>query len=273
MIDRTGSRLFAGLLLVFIAGCDTTPGPADLAGKAPVVSNLSFTPDNILVDTLPDGVVVDGIARFDVTVSVDANDADGDLDRVFIVVLSPIVTDVALSQTTIEAPGNGALQATITLAIPVSDVGLYAIKVTASDTAGRLSNQVIGQLEFDATGGPPVIEEIDIPDRITRPAPGEPGIQVPIVATVSDPDGLDNVLRVEVSVNGAVTLQLCDDGSSGVCNSGFGASGDSVSGDGKFTLTIQLDATNGAGVNTFVFTAIDRSGLQSSSETRTITVD
>ena len=68
-------------------------------------------------------------------------------------------------------------------------------------------------------------------------------------------------------------LQLCDDGGDGVCNPGFGSSGDETAGDGRFTITLQLDSSNAAGETTFEFRAIDRAGLVSETVTRTIIVE
>ena len=97
-------------------------------------------------------------------------------------------------------------------------------------------------------------------------------MEIPIVVTVEDPDGIANVSRVEMLVNGSGPLFLCDDGGNGVCNAGFPPSGDEVAGDGRFTITIQLDASNSPGDNLFEFTAVDRGGLESATEQRTVEV-
>jgi hypothetical protein len=80
--------------------------------------------------------------------------------------------------------------------------------------------------------------------------------------------------RVDVLVNGGVTLRLCDDGGQSGCNPGFSAgSGDAVAGDGYFTLTLIVESTNSAGVNTFVFEAVDRDGLRSEPLSRSIVLE
>lgn len=91
-------------------------------------------------------------------------------------------------------------------------MGPYTVLVYAVDDEERLSNQVRGTLWFWATGGPPVIEEVQVLDTLRRPAPGEPPVVFQVVARVSDPDGLENILRVELRVNNGAPILLCDDG-------------------------------------------------------------
>ena len=62
-------------------------------------------------------------------------------------------------------------------------------------------------------------------------------------------------------------------GGQGTCNAGSGTSGDVTAGDGLFTLTILLEASNSAGSKIFEFTAVDRSGLRSETVVRIIEVD
>lgn len=264
--------LFIIFLILVVQGCDTAPGTGVDDNSAPVLSNLSFSPSSVLLDNLPPGSVQDGVASFTLRVQVDVEDEDGDLDRVFILIQPPISSQDPIASEEIAVSENGRISVDISLQIALAETGTYAVQAFASDRAGTLGNKVLGSLIIDAASEPPVIDAIDIPDRVTRPAPGEPAIQIPIVAHVSDPDGLANILRVEVSVNGSSPLFLCDDGGAGSCNDGS-SSGDAVAGDGQFTLTIQLDSSNEAGDNVFVFKAIDRAGLESDTVTRTIVVE
>ncbi|GMQ81806.1 MAG: hypothetical protein BMS9Abin05_1242 [Rhodothermia bacterium] len=261
------------LLFVAFAGCDTAPGVVETENRSPVLSGLFFSPSSVLLDELPAGSIQAGIARFMLNVAVDVADADGDLDRIFFLVVSPIPgRDPAASEEIVVAE-NGHVALDINLQIPVAEIGNYTVQVFASDQAGSLGNQVVGTLIVDAISEPPQIDAIDIPDRVTLPGPSEPAIQVPIIAHVSDPDGLANILSVQVEVNGKSTLQLCDDGGGANCNAGFPNSGDVTAGDGLFTLTIELDSSNTPGDNIFVFKAIDRAGLESETVTKIIVVE
>lgn len=271
---RNHLEVFVPLLIVALfTGCDTAPGVVETENRSPVLSDLSFSPSSVLLDDLPSGSVQGGVARFTLAVSVDVNDADGDLDRIFVLVVSPIPGRDPVANEEIVVTENGHFAIDISLQIPVAEIGIYTVQLFASDRAGSLGNQVVGSLIVNATSEPPQIDAIDIPDRITRPGPGEPALQVPIVAHVSDPDGLANILSVQVEVNGASTLQLCDDGGGAACNAGFPNSGDVTAGDGLFTLTLLLDSSNTLGDNIFVFKAIDRAGLESETVTKIIVVE
>jgi len=253
-------------------GCDSAPGPAEPGQRAPMVSNLSVDPSSVLLDSLPTGSVVDGIATFSIDLSVDVTDADGDVDRLFMLVQSPLKSDQPVAYSEIEVPGNGRVSASLSVQIPSGETGIYSVKAFVSDVSGHLGNQVIGSLVVSSTSEPPVIDQIDMPDRITRPAQGQPAVVVRIVAHVSDPDGLANILRVRAIINGS-EFNMCDDGGVGNCNAGFSNSGDLTAGDGQFTLAIQLDSSSQAGSYEFEFKATDRAGLESETVVRTFVVE
>ncbi|MDE2996715.1 MAG: hypothetical protein OXT73_08265 [Bacteroidota bacterium] len=251
------------------AGCDSAPGPPDLDASAPEVSSIQVTPNLLALDQLPGG---GDTVTATVSVSADLDDADGDLATFYVVIRTSEANQAPLATTEMSVPGSGRIQAQLELTVPRAGGGPFFVSAFASDTAGHLSNVAFARIDVSASSEPPVIEAIDMPDVVTRPAAGEAPLSIPIVATVSDPDGLSNVAFVEVIVNGGVSLRLCDDGGAGTCNAGFGSSGDATAGDGQFTLTIQLDSSNSAGTNTFEFSAVDRSGLRSAVVARSIEV-
>ncbi len=267
----------AGLCLLggVLAGCDSAPGPPSPDERPPVLFDFDFSPRSVVFEQLPPDQIAGDLVRVPVELSVSARDADGDLETVRFLVQPPFSTSETVAAGEMTPAGNGRFTATATVEIPKSDVGVYSVVVFAVDGAGQMSNQARGEFAFEATGEPPVIEDVALPERVTRPAPGEDPVLIPIVATVSDPDGLANIARVEMQVLpiGSVILQLCDDGGEGACNPGFGSSGDETAGDGRFTITLQLDSSNAPGETTFEFRAIDRAGLTSETVTRTITVE
>ena len=247
-----------------IAGCDSAPGTPDLSERPPVLQNLAVTPGSI-------AAVAGAETTVDLTVSWTAQDADGDIDRIFVVVQSPDRGQAALGTADKEI-GPGAGQATVQVTFPAGSVGPHPVVVSASDARGRVSNMLLGSVDVVGGSAPPVISALEVPERIVRPAAGEPPATLPLVAVVEDPDGLANVDRVEMQVNGATTLLMCDDGGQGSCNNGS-ISGDQTAGDGRFTVTIQLGSTNAPGVYAFAFKAIDKSGLESQVITRNIIVE
>ena len=275
-LPRVRTSLLATLVAVttgmLITACDSAPGARDLQESAPVVSGLSFAPGSISLDAVPPEDVSDGFAHVSLEVVATVADEDDDATALYIFVLPPDGTAAVTGEKIINLNGDGRITSAVDLTIPTAQVGIYTVKVYASDGLGQLGNQATGSLEVTASSEPPVIELIDIPSTIVRPGVGQPPIQIPIVLTASDPDGLANILRVEMLVNGSGPLFLCDDGNIGICNAGFPTSGDITAGDGQFTITIQLDASNDPGENTFEFTVIDRSGLESESEERIVEV-
>ncbi len=255
-----------------VAGCDSMPGTEDGAQNAPEVhpSTGFVSPEIIDTDRLD---FVNGKATSEVTVSIDLFDEDRDLSRVYVVIQSPVNGADPAGEVVLNVSNNGSRSISVPLEISEGASGVYQVVVFAADTGERISNRIFGSVLLTAGSEPPVITQIDIPASVTRPSAGQPAISVSMVALVDDPDGRENILRVEVLVNGAVTLNLCDDGSQGTCNSGFGVSGDTLAGDSRFTLTIQLDSNNSPGNNIFEFTAVDRSGLRSAPITKTIVVN
>ena len=265
---------FPFLLIISLVwvGCDTLPGTESAGNSAPEVSpgSVFVNPEVVDTDRL---AFTDGKASTEITVQVNLFDADGDVRNVFVVVQSPVVGAAPAGEFKQQVNGGGLRTFTVPISISEGASGAYQVVVFASDRTERMSNRIFGMLTVTAGSEPPVIDSVDIPDAVTRPAEGQPSIVLPIVAHVSDPDGLDNVLFVEVVVNATTTLNMCDDGGLGVCNAGFGSSGDEQAGDGKFTHTIQLASTNAAGQYLFEFTAVDRSGLRSAQVARILTVN
>lgn len=269
LLCRLGGLLLLGL---FGAACDTAPGPDPVDVQPPTVSDFRFTPDLVNFEQLPPEQQVGERARIPLSLSVRAADPDGRVAEVRYVVqyaqdpLRPVQEGV------LALTGPAQYGTAATLELPRSNVGAYTVLVYAVDDEGRLSNQVRGLLRFYASGQPPVVEAVELPARIERPAPGEPDKLLRIVATVRDPDGLANVLRVEMRPNGGAPILLCDDGGQGACG-GFSSSGDETAGDGRYTITVRLAASNQPGTNVFDFQAFDRSGLASAVVSRSIIVE
>jgi hypothetical protein len=257
---------------LFCVACDTAPGPSDPDAHPPVVSDLSYAPQAVLVDQLPPSQIVNGAAQVSLSLQVSVRDEDGDLAAVQFVVQPPGLDSTPVAAGDLQAQGGSVYTATVPLSLPIAAVGNYTVVVYATDATGQLGNEVLGTLSLVASGGPPVIEQVEMPDRVQRPAPGQPPVLIPIIATVSDPDGLANIARVAFTPQGGTAIQLCDDGPEVACG-GVSDSGDAVAGDGRFTITVQLENTNAPGVRTFDFQATDRTGLTSNVVMRTITVD
>ncbi|NNE70913.1 MAG: hypothetical protein HKN29_11205 [Rhodothermales bacterium] len=260
------------LLVLGFAACDSAPGALEPLAQPPMVSELDYTPRAVSIDDLPSAAISGDLVMVTMDISARAVDLDGDLDAVSFVIQSPVRASEAIASGELTAGAGSRFSTRVEVAFPKALTGPYVLIVYASDEAGALGNELRGTIELSATGNAPVIDEIIAPDRVQRPASGQPAVPIQLIAVVSDPDGLANVARVEVRFNGGSPLLLCDDGGQGTCNPGF-ASGDVTSGDGQFTLTIQVDASNSPGDRTLEFIATDRSGLQSEPQTRVLTIE
>ena len=246
-----------GLLLLFyggIIGCDEVPGTNPLEQTPPYIYDFSFSPHEVRFE---DVAVEDTLAAFALTVQARIRPGDVPVDSAFYLVTAVIGTDEPVAQGGLPITNN-QISAEISLTLSRGAVGLYTLVVTFVDQTGRLGNQAKGVFRFYAQEGhPPVIEEILMPERVSRPPPGGNPVLIRIVAVVSDPEGLDNIQRVVMRTAGGQEFLLLDDG--GVNSN----SGDEVAGDGRFTLTVQLVSENAPGVYVFYFQAFDRDGLAS----------
>lgn len=270
-LNRFPAALFTALV-VLLGACDSDPLAPDPLARPPFVAELIYTPDVVAVDELPSSSRVGESVRIPVTIQVSAGDADGDLSRVSYVIRAPIAQNQPVSAGDLVSQGSGVFGLSKDVLFPAALTGGYVVIVYPVDGRGVLGNEVRGVIELAATGNPPVIESIEAPDRVVRPAPGQPPVPIVLIATVSDPDGLINVARVEMRVNGGALLLLCDDGGQSACNPGF-ASGDQTAGDGRFTLTLQIESGNTPGERSLEFKAVDRGGLVSEPVTRVLTIE
>lgn len=271
------SRTFAVLVLLVAigSGCDTAPGPEDGGLRPPVVSDLTYTPGAVLVDDLPPEDVSGGIASVNVVAEVVARDRDGDLDRVSWVIRGPEAGTSELASGEMSPVGGGRFRMDEIVGFRTAVPGRHTLLVYAYDRSGRLGNDVRGVIDVQSVGTPPEITAVSLPDRVVRPATGDPPVPVVVVVTAEDPDGLANILRVETQVDGGAPLSLCDDGGEGACNPTVtqASSGDTTAGDGQFTVTLQIEASNTPGPRVFTFVAIDRSGLRSDVVERTLVIE
>lgn len=249
-----GSRLACLALaaaLALLAGCDSVTDGQPLDGRPPVVSDLAFSPDSLDFDD----VLAGDSAAVELALSVRAADPDGLIDRVRYTVTGQFEGVVA--EGTMADGGDGVYTAAPAFRLGRDQRGRYSVLVYAVDDGGLLSNEVRGLFTLTGVGlGPPVVEAIDGPAEF-RP----PGV-LRFVVTVSDPDGLGDVARVELTAPAGGVFPLFDDGQS---------FGDEVAGDGRYTAAFDVPEA-APGPQTFVFRAYDRDGLASEDVPFTVTI-
>ena len=249
-----------------LTACDEVPGDTDPFAAPPTLSDFQFTPLEFALDTEAETAQIP--IAMDVFVS---NPAGGPVEVRYFVRAE--FGSETLLEGALASAGGGRFTGDATLAVPRGETGFYVITVTAANPEGRVGNTVSGLLRFTAQSlGPPVIEAVDFPATVTIPPEGGDPVPVPIVATVTDPDGPRNINRVEIQtlvegVPTGPTFQLRDDG-------GFDSnSGDEAANDGRYTITFQVESTNSPGDNVFRIRAIDRAGEVSDPVDITITIE
>ncbi len=261
----TARLVVPAVMLFALASCDSAPGPMDGTSIPPSVSGFGYSPRSINVLETPPSQFVGENVRILFTVEVDAADADGVVSEVVLVLRSPTVDAEPLLTQHLNGSGNGAYQLIREVELPRGETGNYTLLVYAVDNDGQLSNLVRGTFTLENRGEPPVIESVEAPDTVQRPAAGEQTL-VEIVAVVSDPDGLANLSQVLLwnTAAPADRFTLFDDGLNG---------GDDTAGDGRYTITVQVASDNEPGPRVFAFQAIDRAGFESNIVEKTITIE
>ena len=261
--SRFAGPLLVGLFAFIGASCDALPEVSTSEGRAPVLSNLVYSPQILnLADAAP-GQVVDDMVQVNFSVTVTANDPDGEVTDVWFILRSPTIGAQPIRQLPMTASG-GQFSIEEQVVLPKGETGNYTVLVFGGDNDGLRSNQLQGRFALLDTSEPPVIEEVIAPETVERPDTGETTFE--IVAVVSDPDGLGNITSVVFwNVNTpASTITMFDDGANG---------GDAVAGDGRYTITVSINANNALGTNTLAFQATDRAGLTSNIIEKQITIE
>lgn len=234
-----------------LAGCDSATDGQPLDGRPPEVSGFAFSPDSVDFDDVLDG----DSAAVTLALSARADDPDGEIDRVRFTVTGQF--EGAVAEGTMEPGADGAYAGTASFRLGRDQRGRYSVLVYAVDDAGLLSNQARGVFTLAGAGlGPPVIEEVEGPAEFRPPG------TLRFVVTVSDPDGLGDIARVELTAPAGGVFQLFDDGAT---------FDDASAGDGRYTVSFEVPEA-APGDQTFVFRAFDRDGLASEDVSFTVTV-
>ena len=246
--------LWALSLLAVLAACDAAPGfPAE--ATLPTLEDVRVAPteDSLATDaptaTVPLTVEAEVGGEGPVTVRVLVRYAE---------------TDTLVAEATVEAePGPVRVEAPFT--VPRGATGDYRVTVATEGPDGRAGDGAAAVVQFRAASlGPPVVADVEIDSPITR---GTRTITEPVVATVTDPDGVANVAVVALvdPETGVVIGRLFDRGRA---DNGT----DQTAGDGRFTAGLRISPDFPAGTYTLAVVALDRAGEQSEARPFTFTV-
>ena len=239
------------LVALLVAGCDAAPGFAETV-RAPVLSAVAITPTATRLDSdAPTAAVPLAVAG--------TLDADGPVE---VRVLVRWAETDSLVAEVVETVAPGAFRVEAPLTLPRGAVGDYSVRVSTEGRDGRPGDQAVSVLRFAASnlGAPSVT--VATPPAVTRPTGSSVAI-VPIVATVTDPDGRANVAAVVLQLEGGGLLgRLYDDGDGQ----------DDAEGDGRYSAGIEVRAGFEPGTYTLEIVAVDRAGEASAPAPVTFTV-
>ncbi|WP_420456619.1 choice-of-anchor X domain-containing protein [Rubrivirga sp.] len=236
-------RPVVALVALTLAGCDAAPGFADEVPR-PALADVALTPTAFALDT--------DAPRATVPLAVTGTlDAQGPVEVRVLVRYAE--TDSLVTETVAEVAG-GAFRVEAPVVLPRGAVGPYSVRVTTEGADGRAGDQASAVLDFAAANlGPPTVVA-SAPGSVARPAEGRVA-RLPFTATVTDPDGRENV-RAVVAVDpetGGVIGRLFDDGEES----------DATADDGRYTAVIEVTADFEPGTYALDLVAIDRAGAQS----------
>jgi hypothetical protein len=228
-----------------LSACDAAPGLPDEAAR-PRLGSVSISPaeDSLATSAafadIP--LVLDGVLAADAPVTLRA-------------LVRYTDTDTLVAELTREVPA-GAFQLSVPLRVPRGAIGSYAVSLHTESASGVAGDEAAAVFTFKASSlGGPLVSNVSVPASVTRGATR--AVSVPIVATVTDPDGLANLATVLLLTDGAALGRLFDEGRTS-------RSTDERAGDGRYTAALSIPPGLAPGTYGFEVEAVDRSGLRTS---------
>ena len=267
---------------IFLSCEKKNNGLVDPSLTSPFVHSISLTYQTIdLDDTAAVGVsrLPNGEFLIKDSLIALANDPDGqqDIKKVFYRIYAPgelnyfasgsltRVQTLSKLSNTLDVTFSGLVSFRLTR----NDVGVSRIEVIAQDQVGLNSNSAQVSLSISRANSIPQYSSIVVPDTVTLP-PGD-SLLIKMTASVNDSDGLGDIREVFFySLNSADPTRkffLLDDGN------GNGLSGDALSGDGIYTITVKLrDQGNVRRTYFFEFNIVDKQGAEAETVVKSLTV-
>jgi len=159
--------------------------------------------------------------------------------------------------------GNGVYTAAVNYTTTLClTVGNYSVQYLATSSSGLTSNLIVSTVPvYYSNNVAPVVSFVNAPDTITRPTTGE--LAFPLTVKGSDANGgcdlkivFFNTIKPDGTPSGGNPFLMFDDGD-------LLAHGDSIAGDGRYSLIVRIFPTNDLGSYQFKYQATDNAGLSS----------
>ena len=145
---------------------------------------------------------------------------------------------------------DGLFSADVLISLLRSQAGAFRLQIQADDREGFLSNALILTVTANRRNSPPYLlpSSLVAPDTVTR------GIDTLVFMSVAaaDSDGISDIREVyfrNLDSPSQTKIPLLDDG--GFSPSGTSQSGDSLAGDGVYSVVIQIPPSIAPGVFRF----------------------
>jgi hypothetical protein len=280
ILFRSAHILFLAALVLLLSSCEKDKsGPLDSNLFLPALSSAAIALPSVNLDTTTGSGLThlpDGSYRITETVSGRVSFASGvtNLKGVYVRVYRPGAdrssTSGTLHRDSIGMSGEGYFSGTVSFTLTRAEAGLFRIEVYAQTLDGSTSNAMFLPLRVTRNNSAPLISSVTVPDTVTLPV-GD-SLLIRMTMAVSDSDGAGDIAGAFFySLNSSDPTRqfiLADDGNA------TGFSGDQVSGDGIYTITVKLlDQGNVRRTFQFEFHAVDFQGADSVPVIKYLTVN
>jgi hypothetical protein len=173
--------------------------------------------------------------------------------------------------------GDGKYNSQIVLQLPKDVIGTYSIQFTTFDKKGFSSNIFNLPLKITlSTNNAPSVFNLSAPDSVRVPSTADTVNLIYMTIAVSDQQGLNDITSVNLTSQRpdssiAGTFYLSDDGGVFTLSQFNLPSGDSLAGDGVYSIVVPMFSTSPKNTyRDFIFTARDQSGALSPAITKRI---
>jgi hypothetical protein len=239
-----------------LAACDAAPGfPAE--AERPTLAAVQIAPAEDSLET--------GAPTATIPLTVEA-EVGGAMPVEVRVLVRYAEADSLVAEATVEVEAPGAVRVEAPFTVSRGATGDYRVQVVTEGPDGRTGDGAAAVVQFAAASlGPPTVTSVEIASPITRTSGT---VREPIVATVTDPDGVPNVAVVALidPETGGIIGRLFDRGDAD-------GGSDEAAGDGQFTAELQIFSDTPLGTYTLAVVAVDRAGEQSDVFPFTFTVE
>jgi len=256
------------LLITLLSACDSvqqsSPDPLD---QPPLIEQFSISPQRVVYALLDESAIAGDSVLVSLSISAQVQTSGTEVALISYAILSPDTLGQPIRSGSLAYAQNGQYTARVNFAIHAFEVKSYPVLIYVTDDHNRLGGEARTSLEyarFFEPQSPPVIENLIIPETFQRPSPGQPPRMLLMLAEVSDPDGLNDLETVMFwnENRPSERIIMCDDGNQHPCGNNE-QSGDEQAKDGTYARIVFITSGNALVSNTFVFEAVDRSGLRS----------